>query len=102
MIAKKTDFFVFLDFSYFFHTLKSYIFCTKRKCRVSTFQKCMGLCVFDVYKKYDNSKTDSMSKIMEKNPTLPSPQGVKVTVEKMHEFTDGCADCSAVLRILAF
>ena len=62
----------------------------------------MGLCVFDVYKKYDNSKTDSMSKIMEKNPTLPSPQGVKVTVEKMHEFTDGCADCSAVLRILAF
>ena len=71
MIAKKTDFFVFLDFSYFFHTLKSYIFCTKRKCRVSTFQKCMGLCVFDVYKKYDNSKTDSISKIMGKKKPYP-------------------------------
>ena len=35
----------------------------------------MGLCVFHVYKKYYNSKTDNMSNIMEKNPYPPSPRG---------------------------
>ena len=76
---EKTDLFVFLDFSYFFHKLVSYIFCTKRKCRISTFQKCMGLCVFDVYEKYYNSKTGGMSNIMGKNPYPLSPQGVKMS-----------------------
>ena len=71
MIGKKMIFSP-LDFSYFFHKLISYIFCTKRKCRISTFQKCMGLCVFDVYKKYYNTKTGSMSTIMGKNPFPPS------------------------------
>ena len=51
--------------------------CTKGKCRISTFQKCMGLCVFDVYEKYYSSKTGGMSNIMGKNPTPLSPQGVK-------------------------
>ena len=37
----------------------------------------MGLCVFDVYEKYYNSKTGGMSNIMGKNPYPLSPQGVK-------------------------
>ena len=39
----------------------------------------MGLCVFDVYEKYYNSKTGGMSNSMGKNPYPPSvsPQGVK-------------------------
>ena len=36
----------------------------------------MGLCVFDVYEKYYNSKTGGMSNIMGKNPYPLSPQGV--------------------------
>ena len=39
----------------------------------------MGLCVFDVYEKYYNSKTGGMSNIMGKNPYPLSPQGVKGT-----------------------
>ena len=71
----KNNFVVFLDSSYFFHELISDIFCTKRKCRISTFQKCMGLCVFDVYKKYYNSKTGGISTIMGKNPYPPQSSG---------------------------
>ena len=41
----------------------------------------MGLCVFDVYEKYYNSKTGGMSNIMGKNPYPLSPQGVNSFVD---------------------
>ena len=74
---EKPDLFVFLDFSYFFHKLISYIFALKESAE-TVLSKSVWVYVFLMYtKNITTQKLAACLILWEKTPTPLSPQGVK-------------------------
>ena len=67
----KTDLFVFLDFSYFFHKLISYIFYTKRKSAESLLSKSVWVYVFLMYVKNITTQKLAACLTLWENPYPP-------------------------------